>query len=107
MRGYPLCIPALYSPLRNLCARGLSITVTDVCRETFPGLSGGFIEQITEQTYYRYCKVHGGLKVNQAKRLKELEKENAWLKKLLVEPHPPTMLISASKVLSVVTDMHD
>jgi len=32
---------------------------------------------ITEQTYYRWRKEYGGLKVDQAKRLKELEKENA------------------------------
>ena len=40
---------------------------------------------ITEQTYYRWRKEYGGLKVDQAKRLKELEKENARLKKLLAE----------------------
>jgi putative transposase len=40
---------------------------------------------VTEQTYYRWRKEYGGLKVDQAKRLKELEKENAWLKKLLAE----------------------
>ena len=45
------------------------------------------------------------MKIDPAKQLKELEKENAWLKKLLVEPHLPTMLTSASKVLSVVTAM--
>jgi transposase-like protein len=40
---------------------------------------------VTEQTYYRWRKEYGGLKVDQAKRLKELEKENARLKKLLAE----------------------
>jgi len=40
---------------------------------------------ITEQTYYRWRKEYGGLKMDQAKRLKELEKENARLKKLLAE----------------------
>ena len=34
---------------------------------------------IAEQTYYRWRKVYGGMKVNQAKRLKELETENASL----------------------------
>jgi transposase-like protein len=38
---------------------------------------------ITEQTYYRWRKEYGGLRVDQAKRLKELEKENAGLKKLV------------------------
>lgn len=40
---------------------------------------------ITEQTYYRWRKEYGGLKLDQAKRLKELEKENGRLKKLLAE----------------------
>ena len=37
--------------------------------------------EIAEQTYYRWRKEYGGLRVDQAKRLKELEKENARLKK--------------------------
>lgn len=40
---------------------------------------------ITEQTYYRWRKEYGGLRIDQAKRLKVLEKENARLKKLLAE----------------------
>jgi len=32
--------------------------------------------EVTEQTYYRWCREYGGLTVEQAKRLKELEKEN-------------------------------
>jgi transposase-like protein len=40
---------------------------------------------ITEQTYYRWRKEYGGLRVDQAKRLKELEKENTRLKKLVAE----------------------
>ena len=40
---------------------------------------------IHTQTYYRWRKEYGGLKVGQAKRLKELEKENGWLKKLVAE----------------------
>ena len=38
---------------------------------------------VTEQTYYRWRKEYGGLKLDQAKRLKEFEKENARLKRLL------------------------
>ena len=38
---------------------------------------------ITEQTYYRWRKEYGGLQVDQAKRLKELEAENAKLKRLV------------------------
>ena len=40
---------------------------------------------VTEQTYYRWRKEYGGLKLDQAKRFKELEKENARLKRLLAD----------------------
>ena len=40
---------------------------------------------ISEQTYYRWRKEYGGLRTDQARRLKELERENARLKKLLAE----------------------
>ena len=40
---------------------------------------------ITEQTYYRWRKEYGGMRVEQAKRLKEMEKENARLKKLVAD----------------------
>ena len=40
---------------------------------------------VTDQTYYRWRKEYGGLKVDQAKRLKELDRENARLKKLVAE----------------------
>ena len=40
---------------------------------------------VTEQTYYRWRKEYGGMRVEQAKRLKELEKENAQLKKLVAD----------------------
>jgi putative transposase len=46
-------------------------TVPAVCRKL----------GIAEQTYYRWRKEYGGLKVDQAKHLKELEKENARLRK--------------------------
>jgi len=42
-------------------------------------------EGIVEQTYYRWRKEYGGMKLDQAKRLKELEKENARLKKLVAD----------------------
>jgi putative transposase len=41
--------------------------------------------EITAQTYYRWRKEYGGLKLDQAKRLKELEKENSKLKRLVAE----------------------
>ena len=40
---------------------------------------------IAEQTYYRWQKEYGGLRLDQAKRLKELEKENSRLKKLVAD----------------------
>ena len=40
---------------------------------------------ITEQTYYRWRKEYGGLRMDQAKRLKELEKENGRLKRLVAD----------------------
>lgn len=39
--------------------------------------------EITVQTFYRWRKEYGGLKLDQAKRLKELEKENAKLKRVV------------------------
>ena len=40
---------------------------------------------ITEQTYYRWRREYGGMRVEQAKRLKELERENTRLKKLVAD----------------------
>lgn len=40
---------------------------------------------VTEQTYYRWRKQYGGMKVEQAKRLKDLEKENFRLKRLVAD----------------------
>ncbi len=40
---------------------------------------------VTNATYYRWRKEYGGRKVEQAKRLKDLEKENARLKRLLAD----------------------
>ena len=40
---------------------------------------------VTEQTYYRWKKQFGGLRIDQAKRLKDLEKENSRLKRLLAD----------------------
>jgi len=54
-------------------ARGLS--AGDVCRKL----------EISEHTYYRWRQEYGGLKVEQARRLKMLEQENARLKRLVGE----------------------
>ena len=61
-------------------------------READVGLSGGqTIGQVcqklgvSEQTFHRWRNQYGGLKANEAKRLKELERENTRLKKLVAE----------------------
>jgi putative transposase len=40
---------------------------------------------ITDQTYYRWRREYGGLRVDQAKRMKDVEKENARLKRVVAE----------------------
>ena len=40
---------------------------------------------VTEQTYYRWRKEYGGMRVEQARKLKELEKENSRLKRLVAD----------------------
>jgi transposase-like protein len=40
---------------------------------------------VSEQTYYRWRREYGGMKLSQAKRLKELEKENQQLKRAVAE----------------------
>ncbi len=55
--------------------QGQGMTIGDVSRKL----------GISEQTYYRWRKEYGGMRVDQAKRLKELEKENGRLKKLVAD----------------------
>ena len=50
-------------------------TVGEVCRSL----------GVTEQTYYRWRKEYGGLKLDQAKRLKELERENGRLRQAVAD----------------------
>jgi len=40
---------------------------------------------VTEQTYYRWRREYGGMRLDQARRLKELEKENGRLKRLVAD----------------------
>ncbi len=56
-----------------LCGQGQS--VQEACRKA----------GVSEQTYDRWRKEYGGLRVDQAKRLKELEQENGRLKKLVAD----------------------
>jgi transposase-like protein len=56
-----------------LLAKGMKIP--QVCRKI----------GVTDQTYYRWRKEYGGVRTDQVKRLKEVEKENARLKKLVAD----------------------
>jgi putative transposase len=51
------------------------VAIAQVCKEL----------AITENTYYRWRREYGGMKLDQARRLKDLEKENARLKRLLAD----------------------
>src|SRR5512136_3249783 len=48
---------------------------------------------ITEQTYYRWRQEYGGLRLDQAKRLKELERENARLERVGADDQPLDLTI--------------
>ena len=48
---------------------------------------------VTEQTYYRWREEYGGMKVSQAKRLKELEKENVRLRKAVSDLHLDKLIL--------------
>lgn len=48
---------------------------------------------VTEQTYYRWRKEYGGMKVDQAKRLKDVEKENTRLRKLVADLSPDNAIL--------------
>ena len=54
---------------------GQGKTVAEVCKQL----------GITDKTYFRWRKSHGGLRIDQAKRMKELETVNARLKKAVAE----------------------
>jgi transposase-like protein len=56
-----------------LQSSGLSIV--EICRQL----------EIKEQTYYKWRKEYGGMRVDQAKKLKEVEQENSRLKKLVAD----------------------
>jgi len=51
------------------------ITIAELCRA----------QDVSETTFYKWRQKFGGLQVNEAKRLRELEQENSRLKKLLAE----------------------
>ena len=57
---------------------------------------------MTEQTYYRWKKQYGGLRIDQAKRLKDLEKENSRLKRLLADVTLKTVAKMATNAQSEI-----
>ncbi|MGR3295979.1 MAG: IS3 family transposase [Candidatus Bathyanammoxibius sp.] len=72
--------------------------------------------EVTEQTYYRWRREYGGMRVEQARRLKELEKENTRLKKLvadisldnaILKEAAPGKLLSPSRRRQVVTRVRE
>ena len=48
---------------------------------------------VSEQTYYRWRKEYGGLRLDQAKRLKELEREHTQLQKLVADQALDNMIL--------------
>ena len=58
-------------------------TVSQVCKRI----------GVTDQTYYRWRAEYGGTRVNQAQRLKELERENTRLKKLVADQALDTAIL--------------
>ena len=65
----------LERPVGGQVSLGQGRSVKEVCRQL----------EITEQTYYRWRKEYGGLRMDQDKRLKELERENTRLKRLFAD----------------------
>ena len=61
--------------IRILKEREAGTAVSDLCRKY----------GMCEQTYYKWQKKYGGMEANDARRLKELEKENARLKKMVAD----------------------
>ena len=60
--------------------------------------------EISKQTYYRWRKEYGGLNMTQAKRLKELEKENSRLKTLVADLSLDNAIIKEVLSKNIVSD---
>lgn len=61
--------------IRILREADSGLKTEDICRK----------HNISAQSYYRWRSKHGGMEIKEAQRLRDLEKENAELKKLLAE----------------------
>jgi putative transposase len=76
MRRKRLVAEQIVTKLRQIeVMQGQGKSIAAACKEA----------GITEQSYYRYRREYGGLNVDQAKRLKQLENENNRLKKLVAD----------------------
>ena len=76
MKGKKYTAEQIVAMLREaevLLAKGMALA--EVCRQL----------EVTDVTYYRWRKEYGGLRVDHAKRLKELEQENSRLKKVVAD----------------------
>jgi hypothetical protein len=69
----------------------------EVCREL----------GISEQSYYRWSKEYGGMQVSQARKLKDLERENAHLKKLVTEQALDKAIWSAPGTVDTAMPQHE
>ena len=86
-RFKPEQIIAKLREVEVLVAKGM--TIADAARQV----------EVTEQTVYRWRKEFGGMRVDQARRLKELEGENAKLKRLVADLTLDKLILQeASKV---------
>jgi transposase-like protein len=76
MKGKKCTAEQIVAKLRGAEVQlGKGQSLAEVCRQL----------QITDVTYYRWRKEYGGLRVSQAKRLKEIETENARLRKVVAD----------------------
>jgi len=75
-RRSPEQIVTLLRQIEVATASGKSVAIA--CREA----------EISDQSYYRWCKEYGGLDLDQARRMKDLEKENTRLKRLVAVTGP-------------------
>lgn len=76
MKGKKYTAEQIVAKLREaevLLAKGQALA--EVCRQL----------EITDVTYYRWRKEYGGLRIDQAKRLKDLESENTRLRKVVAD----------------------
>jgi len=76
MKGKKFTAEQIIAKLREAeVLHGKGVTLAEICRQL----------EITDVTYYRWRKEYGGLRVDQAKRLKELEQENNRLRKVVAD----------------------